>query len=247
MDKYKTVQSYILINGNQPNISTVHSIKTDGSNKSSHWIYNVLCFIFFILILYFCYSIISKIHTPKHGCLNPYLHIHKEGLTVTPPSDMANKSSGPFNSSPSNLISSLVKTQINSIQAVQPLAGTITSGFGYRIHPTSKKLDFHPAIDIKAPEYSPIHSILGGQVTEVGTSKIFGKYIIVTHNNNMKSRYCHCNKIIVREGNFIKRGQIISKVGTTGLSTGPHLHLEVSINDVNIDPLLIIPQGYLGI
>ena len=128
----------------------------------------------------------------------------------------------------------------SSIKTSPPLSGKITSFFGYRIHPITYNLDFHPAIDISSNINSNIHSILPGTVKETGQSDIYGKYIKISHQNNIESMYCHCNKILKKINQHVSKGQLIGKVGHTGLATGDHLHLEVKINNINIDPLLLI-------
>lgn len=128
----------------------------------------------------------------------------------------------------------------SSIKTAPPLSGKITSFFGYRIHPITYNLDFHPAIDISSNINSNIHSILPGTVKEIGQSDIYGKYIKISHQNNIESMYCHCNKILKKINQHVCKGQLIGKVGHTGLATGDHLHLEVKINNINIDPLLLI-------
>ncbi|MBP0979311.1 MAG: M23 family metallopeptidase [Oscillospiraceae bacterium] len=130
---------------------------------------------------------------------------------------------------------------LNKTTAISPLLQkNITSYFGYRFHPISYNLDFHPAIDISAPTKSKIRAILPGTVKEVGNSKIYGNYIIISHDNNLESKYCHCDQIFFKKYNRVSKGQVISSVGNTGLSTGSHLHLEIKINNINIDPLLLI-------
>lgn len=223
MDKYKIAPSYILINGDQSDISTLHRIKPYRPNKfAQKIIFTIFCSLLFIFSLYH-----FLLKTPEKYISNDYSSLF--GLRTN------------TNTRKSNIFLETPNNEISKLQAIQPVIGTITSGFGYRIHPTSKRLDFHPAVDIRAAENTPVHSILEGKVMETGTSKIFGKYIIINHFNNMQSKYCHCKKIIVRKGNTIKKGQIISNVGSTGMSTGPHLHLEIFIDKVNIDPLLILP------
>lgn len=123
---------------------------------------------------------------------------------------------------------------------IPPLIGNITSFFGYRINPITYNLDFHPAIDICAPNQSYIRAILPGTVKETGNSNIYGNYIIISHKNNIESKYCHCEKILKKKQHSIKQGEIISTVGHTGFATGDHLHLEIKINNINIDPLLLI-------
>lgn len=154
-----------------------------------------------------------------------------------------------FKSSSTHIIRNVTDVEKNKINptkpfinAVFPLNGNITSSFGYRIHPIYYNLDFHPAIDIGSSNKSKIHSILPGVVKETGFSEIYGKYIIISHSNNIESKYCHCQEILKEKGNNVNQGQVISTVGHTGLVTGDHLHLEIKINNVAIDPLLLIKQ-----
>lgn len=121
-----------------------------------------------------------------------------------------------------------------------PLKGSLTSCFGYRFHPITQNLDFHRAIDISAPKQTQIHPILDGKVTETGFSSVDGNYIVIKHKNNIESKYCHCETILKKNNARVNQNSIISTVGSTGLATGPHLHLEIKINNTNIDPLLIL-------
>ena len=123
---------------------------------------------------------------------------------------------------------------------IAPLKGNITSSFGYRVHPITGNLDFHDALDIGAQYREDIRSILSGEVKETGYSNIYGNYIIISHKNNIESKYCHCDKILKNKNKKVKKGEIICVVGHTGFVTGDHLHLEIKINDINIDPLLMI-------
>lgn len=123
-----------------------------------------------------------------------------------------------------------------------PLIGKITTYFGYRIHPITKKIDFHPAIDISGTNNSDIKSILSGQVNEIGESDIYGNYIIIQHRDGIRSKYCHCQKIYKNPGNKIEQGEVIASVGHSGLATGDHLHLEIEINDIKVDPLILIDK-----
>ncbi len=134
-----------------------------------------------------------------------------------------------------------VETQlINKIKPICPVKGRVTSYFGYRFHPVTSRLDFHKAVDISAPYKSDIHPILSGKVKEIGFSKIDGNYIIISHKNNIESKYCHCETILKNKNSYVEPKNVISTVGHTGLATGDHLHLEIKINNVNIDPSLLI-------
>ena len=114
--------------------------------------------------------------------------------------------------------------------------GRLTSNYGYRIHPVTDKLDFHTGVDIASQQGSPITASLYGKVAEVGESNIYGNYIVLEHSDNLKTIYSHCNEIIARVGEFVKEGDRIATVGSTGMSTGSHLHIEVVVDDKYVNP-----------
>ncbi len=118
--------------------------------------------------------------------------------------------------------------------------GFITSGFGYRTHPVHGNNQFHSGIDISVSYGSPVYATASGKVIRARSSQENGKYIVIKHINNITTVYLHLSSILVREGDFVKKGQIIGKVGDSGLATGPHLHYEVTYNGRPIDPLLFI-------
>ncbi|NLB36001.1 MAG: M23 family metallopeptidase [Clostridiales bacterium] len=121
-----------------------------------------------------------------------------------------------------------------------PVKGRITSHFGYRIHPTSGKLSFHTGIDIAAKQGVKIAAAFYGTVKEVGNSDSGGNYILVNHQNGLQTLYCHCSEILVEEGMVIRPGETIALVGSTGDTTGPHLHFEVRIKGVRCNPEYIL-------
>ncbi len=118
-----------------------------------------------------------------------------------------------------------------------PVSGEITSGFGIRVHPILKDKRMHNGIDISADEGSDIRVILNGEVKKVWEDTELGKYVIVAHDNGMETMYAHCSKILVEEGDKVIKGQIIAKVGNTGLADGSHLHFEVWLDGEPVDPL----------
>lgn len=122
--------------------------------------------------------------------------------------------------------------------------GRITSRFGYRIHPITKAFGFHSGIDIAAPFDTPIACVLPGKVKETGSNKSYGNYIIVEHSGGFESFYGHCSKIIAQQGAIIRKGEIIAKIGSTGVSTGNHLHFEVRINGICFDPEWLLKGAY---
>ena len=121
-----------------------------------------------------------------------------------------------------------------------PVQGRITSHFGYRYHPITQELDFHKGIDVAAPLGTQIHAAVSGTVTKVGEGKSSGKYIILSHGNGLTSTYMHCSEIVAKEGMSIREGEVIAKVGSTGMSTGNHLHLQLAKDGTVFDPSWIV-------
>ena len=117
-----------------------------------------------------------------------------------------------------------------------PLEGRITSGFGFRIHPITKKLSFHYGIDIGAPQGSDITAFADGTVELVSSDSSYGNYLFLRHSDGILSFYGHCSSIDVEAGQLVRLGEVVAHVGSTGLSTGPHLHFEVRSGDKVLDP-----------
>lgn len=121
-----------------------------------------------------------------------------------------------------------------------PLSGKITSGFGYRLHPVTGERDFHTGIDIAAAEGTPVVAALPGTVTEVGYDGIYGNYVRMSHGTNIETRYCHCSEILVEEGSQLREGERIALSGSTGMTTGAHLHFEVLADGLLADPASVL-------
>jgi murein DD-endopeptidase MepM/ murein hydrolase activator NlpD len=115
------------------------------------------------------------------------------------------------------------------------------SGFGQRVDPFTGQLAMHEGIDFLADLGSPILAAAGGVVVFSGIHPQYGYMIDIDHGNDLVTRYAHCSKLLVREGDIVHRGRKIAEVGSTGRSTGPHLHFEVRVGGVPQDP-----RGYLG-
>lgn len=124
---------------------------------------------------------------------------------------------------------------------IRPLAGPITSPFGYRTHPIFNTRKFHSGIDIGAPMNTPIKASNSGKVIMAGWYGGYGKVVIIDHGvvrgQPITTLYGHMNSISVSQGQFVKQGQVIGKVGTTGYSTGPHCHFEVRVKGQPRNPL----------
>jgi murein DD-endopeptidase MepM/ murein hydrolase activator NlpD len=113
----------------------------------------------------------------------------------------------------------------------------ISSKYGYRIHPIYKTKKFHSGVDLAAPGDSPILAILDGVVTAATQDSKNGKYVVIKHTGGFQASYCHASKLLVKKGDNVKKGQEIAKVGSTGASTGNHLHLTLRLNGNLVDPL----------
>lgn len=118
--------------------------------------------------------------------------------------------------------------------------GYYTSYFGYRIHPITRKWSFHTGIDIAAKEGTAIRAPLNGKVTKIGEDSRSGKYLFLTHSDGFETFYCHCSEILVEVGMNINRGEAIASVGTTGQSTGPHLHFEIRRDGIRMNPIWVL-------
>ncbi|MBO4727065.1 MAG: M23 family metallopeptidase [Spirochaetaceae bacterium] len=107
--------------------------------------------------------------------------------------------------------------------------GVLTSSFGMRISPITGMEKFHQGVDLAAPIGTPVLAARGGIVETTGTDRVYGNYIVLKHDNNTQSLYAHLSAIDVKMGMRVEKGNTIGKVGTTGWSTGPHLHFEMRI------------------
>ncbi|MCX7631780.1 MAG: M23 family metallopeptidase [Turneriella sp.] len=125
---------------------------------------------------------------------------------------------------------------------VWPIAGTnrLTSRYGWRVHPVSGNKAFHTGIDIGAPHGTPIVAAADGVVVFAGDGGSYGNMVILRHKNGLFTVYGHASKILVNKGNYVRRGQKIARVGSTGTSTGPHLHFEVKSTDRYVNPMVAL-------
>lgn len=112
----------------------------------------------------------------------------------------------------------------------------VTSQFGYRTSPITGKWKFHAGIDLAAPTGTEVFACKGGKVKTTAYSEIYGNYIVLLHGKSTTSLYAHLSKILVKKDQVVTTGQTIGLVGTTGASTGPHLHFEVRENGNPTDP-----------
>jgi murein DD-endopeptidase MepM/ murein hydrolase activator NlpD len=119
----------------------------------------------------------------------------------------------------------------------------VTSKFGYRTNPISGEYGFHTGLDMAAEEGTEIKSSFDGIVAETGYTQTRGNYILIEHCDNVSTLYCHCKKILCDVDQNVRKGQAIALVGSTGWSTGPHLHFEIIINGVNCNPEYLLNES----
>ncbi len=162
----------------------------------------------------------------------------KDGLTATVESVRENKKISlnltrdgkSIPASASNLPYSL------NMKIYSPLSGKVTSKFGERVHPVYDTDSFHMGIDIAGNTGENIRCIADGKVIRASFDRWNGHYLEVDHGNGITTMYCHCSKLLVKTGTAVKGGEAIARVGSTGVSTGPHLHFEFRIDGVSYNP-----------
>lgn len=118
-----------------------------------------------------------------------------------------------------------------------PVNGWISSGFGLRLHPLFKKMLFHTGVDIASAYGTEVKASDSGTILYVGGWGGYGNVVIIDHGNNLSTVYAHLSRFVAQKGENIKKGALIGYVGSTGYSTGPHLHFEVRINGKVVDPI----------
>jgi len=125
----------------------------------------------------------------------------------------------------------------------KPVVGAeVGSGFGWRMDPFSGRSALHTGLDFAASTGTPILAAAGGVVVEQVTHPEYGNMLEIDHGNGLVTRYAHASKILVKKGDLIKRGQKVAEIGSTGRSTGPHLHFEVWVQGVPQDPEKFLAQ-----
>ena len=128
------------------------------------------------------------------------------------------------------------RKMLNHTPSVWPVQGWVTSGFGYRTNPFTGLTQMHEGLDISNRIGTPVIAPADGVVSDVGNDIAVGKVLVIFHGFGMTTRYGHLHKVFVRVGQRVKRGEKIAEVGMTGKTTGPHLHYEVKINGVAVNP-----------
>lgn len=141
--------------------------------------------------------------------------------------------------------SRLLQTRLQSMMVPnqKPVDGPIGSGFGFRVDPITGRAALHQGLDFPADVGTPIQAAAGGVVLASEWHPAYGQLIEIDHGNGLVTRYAHASKVLVQAGDLIKRGQRIAEVGSSGRSTGPHLHFEVLLEGVPQDPLRFLEGG----
>lgn len=128
------------------------------------------------------------------------------------------------------------KSILDCTPSIRPAKGWISSGFGYRRNPFTGRREMHKGLDIANHKGTPIIATAAGVVTYVGRKGLLGNIVEIDHGHGFVTRYGHISKALVKKGQKVKRGQEIAQIGNTGRSTGPHLHYEVRLNGIQVNP-----------
>lgn len=136
------------------------------------------------------------------------------------------------------------KFRKNTLPTGSPIdAAYSSSSFGHRIDPFTGRMAMHEGLDFNAEIGTPIYAVASGIVTQAGRVPDYGNIVKVDHGSGLETRYAHASRLLVRVGERVERGQVIAEVGNTGRSTGPHLHFEVRLNGVALDPRKYLKQS----
>jgi murein DD-endopeptidase MepM/ murein hydrolase activator NlpD len=141
---------------------------------------------------------------------------------------------------------SLDPAMIGAPQFVMPVAGRPSSGYGLRADPIHGGSVNHPGFDLAATSGTEVAAAAGGTVVHAGPAGTYGNLVTVRHDNGFETRYAHLSEVDVQVGDVVQAGAELGKVGTTGYSTGPHLHFEVRRDGVPIDPAPLLPLNRSG-
>lgn len=122
------------------------------------------------------------------------------------------------------------------------MAPKISSGYGMRVHPLLRFSRKHKGIDLAADEHAPIRAVAGGKVVFADPYAGYGNLIVLEHKKGVTTHYAHCAAISAKTGDTVQAGAIIGTIGSTGHSTGPHLHFEIRVNAIAYNPEVFIPD-----
>jgi murein DD-endopeptidase MepM/ murein hydrolase activator NlpD len=133
------------------------------------------------------------------------------------------------------------RQEINGDLFIWPASGRISSPYGYRMAPFAHARMFHTGVDIAAPMGTPLRAAMAGRVTQVGANdESWGNFVVISHHSGYRTFYAHMSVVRVKAGAYVETGERIGDVGSTGLSTGPHVHFTVYKNGVTVNPLSLM-------
>jgi murein DD-endopeptidase MepM/ murein hydrolase activator NlpD len=132
------------------------------------------------------------------------------------------------------------KEMLAHTPSIWPVMGWVTSGFGFRTNPFTGLTQMHEGIDISNQVGTLVIAPADGIISDIGNDLGLGKILVISHGFGMITRYAHLNKVLVRVGQKVKRGEKIAEIGTSGRTTGPHLHYEVRLDRIPINPMRYI-------
>ncbi len=121
--------------------------------------------------------------------------------------------------------------------SIWPTGGEVTSRFGWRNSPWGDSRELHQGIDIANSLGAPVFATADGEVVQSGWSGGYGNIVQISHGNGIETIYGHNSRVLVNAGQYVKKGQVIANLGSTGRSTGPHLHYEIRVNGTAVDPI----------
>ena len=134
--------------------------------------------------------------------------------------------------------SRLLETRLQALMvpSSRPVDGPVGSGFGFRHDPFNGRTALHTGLDFPAPQGTSVSSAAGGVVSSSEVHPEYGQMLVIDHGNGLSTRYAHLSRVLVAPGDLVKRGQVVAEVGSSGRSTGPHLHFEVLVDGVPQNP-----------
>ncbi len=137
------------------------------------------------------------------------------------------------------------QTRLRYLPSIWPVQGWVTSGYGYRQNPFSGRREMHEGMDIVAPRGTPIVATADGKVVFAGWKAGYGRTVEIDHGWGIRTFYAHCQTIKVSPGQQVKRGQVIATIGSSGVTTGNHLHYGVQLNNKWVNPAdyILTPRG----
>jgi murein DD-endopeptidase MepM/ murein hydrolase activator NlpD len=133
---------------------------------------------------------------------------------------------------------------LSATPSILPVRGYVISGFGARIDPFTGAPDFHTGVDVFAPYGTPVVATAAGQVVFAGPQGTYGQLIIIDHGFGIFTYYGHLSKVLIRKGDRVQRWQVIGLVGSSGRSTGPHVHYEIRYQNQPLNPLQFVVEGF---